>query len=217
MSSPSAKPKCTLCNLTVATTLCSGCGSARYCSKQCRENDFPYHQALCGKYRAFAKGINNPRPSPDAKVAVFFSQHKPNPTLIWLEQTPDRKFNLVSCFPLHFIWLCLTVPQTMKPSLLLEDNNAERVDLVWGKESINKVRSIIDVTTDLERPRRQPMDHTIRIQSLGLQPKPAPATPSPPSKSTSVLGKRKRTGKDIKLDPGDDEKKPLLRHVPVLL
>ena len=70
---------CTMCNRPNAQP-CVVCGSARYCSTQCREDDRPIHNLLCD---AYTKHID--RPGPNYKRAIIFHSHKLSPEFVWYE------------------------------------------------------------------------------------------------------------------------------------
>ncbi|KAI0096266.1 hypothetical protein GGR51DRAFT_553626 [Nemania sp. FL0031] len=89
--------RCTYCEVK-GHYRCSGCMSARYCSRVCQSKDWPIHRLLCGHLSEFTK---TPRPSPDHVVAILFPAEEATPRFIWLEQFSDYDYLL----PIIDCWL----------------------------------------------------------------------------------------------------------------
>lgn len=73
--------KCIMCN-SPSTNHCIQCKSASYCSTKCQKNDWSLHKVLCKEYANFAK--ENPRPTPEHKLGLFFPYNSETPRLLWV-------------------------------------------------------------------------------------------------------------------------------------
>ncbi|KAI1806415.1 hypothetical protein F4811DRAFT_510923 [Daldinia bambusicola] len=59
--------------------LCVSCKSCHYCSKGCQKSDWKSHKLLCNAI------VTQPeRPSPSHVRAIYFSEDKPVPEIIWI-------------------------------------------------------------------------------------------------------------------------------------
>ena len=78
-----------MCNAPNAQP-CASCGSTRYCSTKCQQDDQPIHDLLCDAYRK-----HTDRPDPSYKRAIFFQPQKLSPELIWYEiaARPKQELN----------------------------------------------------------------------------------------------------------------------------
>ena len=72
---------CTICSSPNAKD-CAQCHSARYCSPECQQTDWPCHRLLCSQY---ATHKSSSRPSPSHYRAILFSPNEDKLKLIWLE------------------------------------------------------------------------------------------------------------------------------------
>ena len=89
---------CTICDSPSAKP-CSRCHSAKYCSVECQQTDWPSHSLLCSQYSA-----HTGRPDPSYKRAILFPPNENKPQCIWIEcrtevsdEDPDVTYEWESC------------------------------------------------------------------------------------------------------------------------
>ena len=70
---------CTICHSSTAKP-CGRCHSARYCSLECQQTDWPSHSLLCSQY-----STHTGRPDPFYKRAILFPPNENKPQFIWVE------------------------------------------------------------------------------------------------------------------------------------
>ena len=70
---------CTICHSPTAKP-CGRCHSARYCSLECQQTDWPSHSLLCSQY-----STHTGRPDPSYKRAILFPPNDNKPQFIWIE------------------------------------------------------------------------------------------------------------------------------------
>ena len=70
---------CTICHSPTAKP-CGRCHSARYCSLECQQTDWPCHSLLCSQY-----STHTGRPDPSYKRAILFPPDDNKPQFIWIE------------------------------------------------------------------------------------------------------------------------------------
>jgi hypothetical protein len=75
---PSAEP-CIVCALP-ASTPCTSCNAANYCSKVCLNRDEPVHRLLC-----LAMASLPPKPEPNRILGVLLPSDREAPLLTWVE------------------------------------------------------------------------------------------------------------------------------------
>ncbi|KAI1341252.1 hypothetical protein F5Y15DRAFT_422527 [Xylariaceae sp. FL0016] len=78
---------------------CGQCQSARYCSRECQEKDWPVHQLVCYSYLEFSDAK---RPSTHhARAIVFLAEENSKPRFIWIEEFTESGYS----FPVIDCWL----------------------------------------------------------------------------------------------------------------
>lgn len=70
---------CTICDSPTAKP-CGRCHSARYCSLECQQTDWPSHSLLCSQYTT-----HTGRPDPSYKRAILFPPNETKPQFLWIE------------------------------------------------------------------------------------------------------------------------------------
>ncbi|KAF2229166.1 hypothetical protein EV356DRAFT_537482 [Viridothelium virens] len=70
--------KCCVCN-NATSNACTECGSAKYCSEDCQNDDWKTHKALCHAMKTMPE-----RPSQDHRLGILFAVDKEVPTLVWV-------------------------------------------------------------------------------------------------------------------------------------
>ena len=70
---------CNICDSPNAKA-CTRCGSARYCSPECQQTDWPSHRLLCPHYLNQTGRLN-----PSYKRAILFPPDEASPKFIWVE------------------------------------------------------------------------------------------------------------------------------------
>ena len=73
-----APSACLICNKSPAKD-CASCKSARYCSRECQQLDWPLHKTLCKKI-----GKLSSRPTTPSKLGILLSADDPDPRFIWV-------------------------------------------------------------------------------------------------------------------------------------
>ncbi|KAM0798828.1 hypothetical protein BDR22DRAFT_795905, partial [Usnea florida] len=135
-SSETMEFTCTICQSPAAKP-CGRCHSARYCSLECQQTDWPSHSLLCSQY-----STHTGRPNPSYKRAILFPPDDNKPQFIWIECRTE-----VSDETPH-----ATSEEFIQRNVLRDRDLANTLQVVWrgtsGIDGSQLNRSVVRATRD---------------------------------------------------------------------